>query len=83
MVKKTVNFDDPASYHLYYGDHAGSPGTLVTYFTWPGARLGRPGAGSITRLGLSTPAGEVTDDPAGQWADDGGSGMAGGQRQHN
>ena len=62
-MKKTVNFDDPASYHLYYGDHHGSPGTLVTYFTWPGARLGRPGAGSITRLGLSTPVGEAPSDP--------------------
>ena len=49
-------------------------------------RVGPPSAVGIDpldRVVISTPAGEVTDDPAGQWADDGGSGMAGGQRQHN
>ena len=35
LVKKTVNFDDPGSYHLYYGDRIGSPGTLLTFFGWP------------------------------------------------
>lgn len=38
MVKKTVNFDDPGSYHLYYGDYTGSPGSLMTFFIWPGTR---------------------------------------------
>ena len=36
LVKLTVNFDDPGAYHLYYGDEAGHPGTLLTFFAWPG-----------------------------------------------
>ena len=43
LVKKTVNFDDPGSYHLYYGDRAGSPGSIVTFFSWPSAAPGRLG----------------------------------------
>ena len=39
LVKITVNYDDPAAYHLYYGDTSGSPGTALTFFAWPGARL--------------------------------------------
>ena len=65
MVKKTVNFDDPGSYHLYYGDRAGSPGSIVTYFAWPGAPLGRPGVGSITSFELSAPEAGATADPDG------------------
>ena len=38
LVKRTVNFDDPASHHLYYGDAVGSPGTILTFFPWPGLR---------------------------------------------
>lgn len=57
LVKRTVNFDDPAAYHLYYGDDAGSPGTLMTYFCWPGATRGHAGAGCITGVGLQAPAG--------------------------
>jgi glyoxalase family protein len=45
LVKKTVNFDDPGAYHLYYGDEAGRPGTILTFFPWPGAREGRSGLG--------------------------------------
>jgi glyoxalase family protein len=56
MVKKTVNFDDPGTYHLYYGDGAGSPGTIMTYFLWPGARRGRIGAGQLTVTSFSVPA---------------------------
>ena len=41
MVKKTVNFDDPETYHLYYGDGAGSPGTIMTFFPWADAPKGR------------------------------------------
>ena len=41
LVKLTVNFDVPGAYHLYYGDEAGHPGTLVTFFAWPGAPKGR------------------------------------------
>ncbi len=45
LVKKTVNFDDPGTYHLYYGDHDGSPGTILTFFPFVGAGPGRPGTG--------------------------------------
>ncbi len=48
LVKKTVNFDDPGSYHFYYGDGLGSPGTLLTFFAWPGGRRGHPGPGQVT-----------------------------------
>lgn len=60
MVKKTVNFDDPSAYHLYYGDAEGSPGSIVTFFYWPGhdAR-GRVGAGQTTALVFSAPAGSL------------------------
>ncbi len=47
LVKRTVNFDDPGSYHLYYGDEVGSPGTIMTFFAWPGARRGAAGNGEI------------------------------------
>jgi catechol 2,3-dioxygenase-like lactoylglutathione lyase family enzyme len=47
LVKRTVNFDDPGTYHLYYGDEVGSPGSLMTFFPWPGARRGRQGAGQV------------------------------------
>jgi len=68
LVKKTVNFDDPYSYHLYFGDEVGSPGTLVTFFEWPRADPGRLGRGTFESIGLVTPsitAEEETDDPDG------------------
>jgi catechol 2,3-dioxygenase-like lactoylglutathione lyase family enzyme len=40
FVKKTVNFDDPSTYHFYFGDTTGSPGTILTFFVWPGAKAG-------------------------------------------
>ena len=43
LVKKTVNFDDPNTYHLYYGDRTGTPGTIPTFFPWVGAARGRVG----------------------------------------
>jgi glyoxalase family protein len=56
LVKKTVNFDDPSAYHLYYGDETGAPGTIVTFFYWPGgASGGRVGSGQMTRLSFSAP----------------------------
>lgn len=56
LVKKTVNFDDPSAYHLYYGDEIGTPGTIVTFFYWPGgAGRGRVGSGQATRLSFSAP----------------------------
>jgi len=56
LVKKTVNFDDPHSYHLYFGDEIGSPGTLLTFFEWPRADGGRLGRGTLQSIGLRTPA---------------------------
>jgi glyoxalase family protein len=47
LVKKTVNFDDPGAYHLYYGDAAGTPGTILTFFPWEGAAAGRAGVGEV------------------------------------
>lgn len=55
LVKKTVNFDDPHSYHLYFGDDVGRPGTLITFFEWPRADAGRPGRGTLESIGLETP----------------------------
>jgi len=47
FVKRTVNFDDPGSYHFYFGDARGAPGTILTFFPWPGARRGSRGTGQI------------------------------------
>lgn len=47
LVKKTVNFDDPGTYHLYYGDEGGTPGTLLTFFPWENRSAGRPGNGQV------------------------------------
>lgn len=55
LVKKTVNFDDPHSYHLYFGDEVGRPGTLMTFFEWPRAEPGRPGRGTLESIGLESP----------------------------
>ena len=59
LVKKTVNFDDPGTYHLYYGDETGRPGTLLTFFPWSGARRGALGSGQATSTGLSVPTGSL------------------------
>lgn len=61
LVKKTVNFDDPGAYHLYYGDATGSPGTALTFFEYPGARLGRAGEGMVTRIDWSVPSPAALD----------------------
>ena len=55
LVKLTVNFDDPQTYHLYYGDGLGSPGSLITFFAWPGAMRGRRGAGQPTVTAYAAP----------------------------
>ncbi|GCE07850.1 ring-cleaving dioxygenase [Dictyobacter aurantiacus] len=55
LVKVTVNFDDPGSYHLYYGDREGHPGTIMTFFIWPGAPRGRQGVGQIHATAFSVP----------------------------
>lgn len=64
LVKLTVNFDDPGTYHLYYGDGVGSPGTILTFFPWPGAPRGRRGTGQVTATAFTVPA-----DAAGYWAE--------------
>jgi len=59
LVKLTVNFDDPHSYHLYYGDTLGRPGTILTFFAWPGAPKGWRGTGQVTTISFSVPAGSL------------------------
>ncbi len=54
LVKKTVNFDMPETYHLYFGDSTGTPGTLLTFFEWPGAPRGRWGVGGVHHIALDT-----------------------------
>jgi glyoxalase family protein len=54
LVKRTVNFDDPGTYHLYYGDGAGTPGTILTFFPWVGAPRGRSGAGMAAATAFRT-----------------------------
>jgi glyoxalase family protein len=55
LVKKTVNFDDPGTYHFYYGDEVGTPGSILTFFPWEGIQKGRPGTGMATEIGYSVP----------------------------
>lgn len=57
LVKRTVNFDDPGTYHLYYADEAGTPGSVLTFFPWAHAAPGRVGSGEVTCTALSVPAG--------------------------
>ncbi|MCY7326262.1 MAG: ring-cleaving dioxygenase [Microbacteriaceae bacterium] len=64
LVKKTVNFEDPGTYHLYYGDTAGRPGSLITFFPWVGVPDGRVGRGQSTSTAFSVPAGTL-----GWWKD--------------
>lgn len=59
LVKVTVNFDDPSSYHLYYGDELGRPGSILTFFAWPAAYRGREGGGQISQSALSVPLGAL------------------------
>ena len=59
LVKKTVNFDDPGSYHFYYGDAGGHPGTILTFFAWEGAAPGRLGIGEAQETVFSIPEGSL------------------------
>ena len=61
LVKKTVNFDSPDAYHLYFGDEAGSPGSILTWFEFPRAAAGRPGIGMIHLLQLGVPSEAALD----------------------
>lgn len=55
LVKKTVNFDDPGTYHFYYGDEVGTPGSILTFFPWEGVQKGRIGNGMATEIGYAVP----------------------------
>jgi glyoxalase family protein len=59
FVKKTVNFDDPSVYHLYYGTAAGAPGTAMTFFPWERMGRGRPGVGETSVTHFAVPAGSL------------------------
>lgn len=63
LVKLTVNFDDPSTYHFYYADYAGRPGSVLTFFPWEGAPYGRPGTGQATAISFLIP-----DDAVDYWA---------------
>ena len=58
-VKKTVNFDAPDVYHLYYGDEVGTPGSVMTYFPFPNIRRGRPGTGEVGTTVFAVPQGAL------------------------
>jgi glyoxalase family protein len=64
FVKRTVNFDDPGSYHFYFGDNRGTPGTILTFFPWPGARRGTRGTGQIESTAFA-----ISPDSIGYWFD--------------
>lgn len=59
LVKFTVNFDDPSTYHLYYGDGQGHPGTILTFFPWPDGMHGRIGTGQLTVTSFAVPEGAL------------------------
>lgn len=59
LVKKTVNFDDPQTYHFYFGDEVGTPGTILTFFPWANVRQGKNGVGMATEIGYSVPKGSL------------------------
>ncbi|MEW6113210.1 MAG: ring-cleaving dioxygenase [Thermodesulfobacteriota bacterium] len=60
LVKLTVNFDDPGTYHFYFGDETGHPGTIITFFPWPRAPRGRKGAGQATAVAFAIPDGSLS-----------------------
>lgn len=64
LVKKSVNQDEPGTYHLFYGNAEGSPGSGLTFFPWPMARQGKPGVGEAVKVALSVPSGSI-----GYWAE--------------
>lgn len=59
FVKKTVNFDDPETYHFYYGDEFGTPGTILTFFPWGNVQAGERGPGQATEIGYSVVVGSL------------------------
>jgi glyoxalase family protein len=61
LVKLTVNFDDPGTYHFYFGDQTGKPGTILTFFPWPGAARGRQGPGQAAAICFATGEGSMSE----------------------
>jgi glyoxalase family protein len=59
LVKKTVNFDDPQTYHFYFGNETGEPGTILTFFPWEKMGKGKTGTGLATQIGYTVPAGSL------------------------
>ena len=59
LVKRTVNFDDPQTYHFYFGDERGTPGSIMTFFVWPGARRGRIGSGQVAVTSFAIVPGSI------------------------
>ena len=59
LVKLTVNYDDPATYHFYFGDELGRPGTILTFFPWPDGSPGRLGTGLVAAVGFAIPPGSL------------------------
>jgi glyoxalase family protein len=59
FVKRTVNYDDPGTYHLYFGDEVGRPGTILTFFPWPGGHRGRQGLGQAAATAFLVPEGSL------------------------
>ncbi|RAJ10883.1 glyoxalase family protein [Chitinophaga skermanii] len=59
LVKKTVNFDDPGTYHFYYGNEVGAPGTILTFFPWTGIQQGKVGTGMASEIGYAVPQGSL------------------------
>lgn len=60
LVKKTVNFDDPGTYHLYFGNEGGKPGTIITFFPWAGAHRGTIGGGQVGVTSYVVPTGALS-----------------------
>jgi glyoxalase family protein len=59
FAKRTVNFDDPSTYHFYFGDRTGRPGTAITFFAWPGARRGARGTGQVIAASFAVPVSSI------------------------
>ena len=59
FVKRTVNFDDPGTYHFYFGDRRGTPGTILTFFPWPGVRRGIRGTGQVEATAFAIPLNSI------------------------
>ena len=62
FVKRTVNFDDPGTYHFYFGDNRGTPGTILTFFPWPGAQRGLRGTGQVEATAFA-----ISPESTGYW----------------